>query len=382
MISIVHLITDLDVGGAEMMLAKLLRSMDSSRFQNVVVSLTGRGRLGDGIEAAGVPVHSLDMQRARLDLLAIPKLMRLLKEIRPAILQTWLYHADLLGAAATLLGGRSRLVWNVRCSDMDLAHYPWTTRLTLKLLSLGSRIPDVVIVNSQAGQQFHKRIGYRARRWKTIPNGFDLEKFRPDAAAYLAWREKLNLPQEAILIGMVSRVDPMKDHATFLDAARRVAVERSDVAFVLVGKGVYDLDSQIKALGLSGRVHLLGIRSDIASIIPAFDIFSLTSFGEGFPNVVGEAMACGVPCVVTDVGDAALLVGDAGGRVVPPRKAESLARQWLDLIGMGRDARRQLGAAARERIRTSFDLRSVARRYERCYEELAELAIESEQAAG
>lgn len=369
MISILHLITDLEVGGAEIMLAKLLRRMDPSRYRNIVISLTDRGRLAERIEAVGVPVYTLDMKRAHIDLIALPRLVRLVKKIRPSILQTWLYHADLLGTAAAILTRCPSLVWNVRCSDMDLTHYAWTTRVTLNLLALISRLPQAIIVNSRVGQRFHEQIGYRTRQWQMIPNGFDLDEFRPDSAAYIELRDALHLPHDTILIGMVARVDPMKDHATFLDAARQLAGRR-DVAFVLVGKGVDGLASQVNALGLTGRVHLLGVRSDVATIMPALDIFSLTSaFGEGFPNVVGEAMACGVPCVVTDVGDAAFLVGN-GGRAVPPGDPNQLAHHWSELIGMGREKRLELGAISRERVRTGFNLRSVVSQYERCYEEL------------
>jgi glycosyltransferase involved in cell wall biosynthesis len=370
-ITILHLITDLEIGGAEAMLAKLLKAMDPSRYRNVVVSLTGRGRLADSIEAAGVPIHSLEMKRARIDLTVLPKLVRLVKQIRPAVLQTWLYHADLLGTAAAILGHCPQLAWNVRCSDMVLAHYPWTTRVTLKMLALCSRIPQTIIVNSHAGQRFHQEIGYRARRWHVIPNGFDVEEFRPDQGAYLRWRDKLGLSHDTMLIGMVARMDPMKDHVTFLKAARQIASSRNDVAFVLVGKGVESLASQVSMLGLTGKVHLLGIRADVAGIMPALDIFSLTSaFGEGFPNVVGEAMACGVPCVVTDVGDAGFLVGDTG-RAVPPKNPELLAGQWLEVISMGRARRLEMGAASRERIKARFNLHSVVSQYQRCYEELA-----------
>jgi len=369
-ISILHLITDLELGGAEMMLVKLLRGMDRSRYRNVVISLTGRGQLADSIEAAGVPVHCVEMKRGRVDFLKLPKLFRLIRKIQPAILQTWLYHADLVGTVAAISGSHPHLIWNVRCSDMDLTHYAWTTRVTLKLLAFISRLPEAIIVNSRVGQRFHEQIGYRARRWQMIPNGFDLDEFRPDSAAYIALRDTLHLPHDKILIGMVARVDPMKDHATFLEAARQVAVRHSDIAFVLVGKGVDRLASQVNAVGLTGRVHLLGVRSDVATIMPALDIFSLTSaFGEGFPNVIGEAMACGVPCVVTDVGDAAFLVGN-GGRAVPPGDPSQLAHHWSDLIGMGREKRLGMGAISRERVRTGFNLRSVVSQYEQCYDEL------------
>jgi glycosyltransferase involved in cell wall biosynthesis len=370
-ISILHLITDLEVGGAEMMLAKLLQRMDPSRFQNAVVSLTAGGRLAKQIEAGGTPVHSLDMERARIDFRALPKILKLLKQIQPTVLQTWLYHADLLGTLASLGGGRSPLVWNLRCSDMDLAQYPLTTRLTLKLLAFCSRIPRVIIVNSQAGQRIHQAIGYQAKRWELIPNGFDLDEFHPDHEAYVMWRDKLGLPRATTLIGMVARMDPMKDHGTFLEAARRVVDACDNVAFLLAGKGVEALGSCVEKLGLTGKVHLLGFREDVATIMPALDIFTLTSaFGEGFPNAVGEAMACGVPCVVTDVGDAAFVVG-ATGRVVPPRNSDLLAQGWLELVKMGREKRVEMATASRERIRAQFNIISVVKRYEQCYEELA-----------
>lgn len=352
------------------MLTKLLKMMDQWRYKNVVVSLTSRGYLAERIEAAGVRVHSLGMERARIDVTVLPKLVKLVREIQPTILQTWLYHADLLGTAAAILSNRARLVWNIRCSDMNLAHYPWTTRVTLKLLALCSRVPQTVIVNSHVGQRFHQEIGYRSRRWRVIPNGFDVDEFRPQPAVYRSWREELGLRPDTIVIGMVARIDPMKDHATFLQAARQVAAARDNVAFILVGKGVDLLASQTNVLDLAGKVHLLGVRPDMESIMPAFDIFSLTSaFGEGFPNVVGEAMACGVPCVVTDVGDSAFLVGE-GGRIVPPMNPDLLAREWLNIIDMDRGQRLQLGEVCRERIKHHFSLRSVVNKYQQCYDEL------------
>lgn len=371
MITILHLITDLEMGGAEVMLTKLLKMMDQWRYKNVVVSLTSRGYLAERIEAAGVRVHSLGMERSRIDVTVLPKLVKLVREIQPTILQTWLYHADLLGTAAAILSNRAKLVWNIRCSDMNLTHYPWTTRVTLKLLALCSRVPRTVIVNSHVGQRFHQEIGYRSRQWRVIPNGFDVDEFRPQPAVYRSWRERLGLRPDTIVIGMVARIDPMKDHATFLEAARQVAAARDNVAFVLVGKGVDLLASQANALDLAGKVHLLGVRPDMESIMPAFDIFSLTSaFGEGFPNVVGEAMACGVPCVVTDVGDSAFLVGE-GGRIVPPMNPELLAREWLNIIDMDRGQRLRLGEVCRERIKHHFNLRSVVNKYQQCYDELS-----------
>ena len=352
------------------MLAKLVRGMDPLRYRNVVVSLTDRGRLAESIEAAGVPVHCLNMKRGRIDFLALPRLVRMLKKIRPTILQTWLYHADLLGTVASIFGGRPPLAWNLRCSDMDLRHYPATTRLTLRMLAFCSRVPQVVIVNSQVGQRFHQAVGYRARRWEVISNGFDLVRFHQDVTARQRLCEELGLSTDAILVGLVARVDPMKDHDTFLDAAGLVAKARPTVRFLLVGRSTQTLKPAVDQRGLAGHVYLLGERGDVDRLLPGMDIACLSSISEGFPNVLGEAMACGIPCVSTDVGDVRSIIGDTG-LVVPVRDPASLAHAIIDLIDRGPAARERLGRAARIRIETEYSLARVVDRYTALYSDLS-----------
>jgi glycosyltransferase involved in cell wall biosynthesis len=304
------------------------------------------------------------------------RLVLFLRRERPTILQTWLYHADLLGLLAAKLARVPVVAWNVRCTNLRAQR-----GAAIRILARLSVCPQAVLVNSVAGRRFHESQGYHPRNWIHIPNGFDLEEFRPDPHARLKLRQELQLPEEALLIGLIARIDPLKDHTNFLQAADLLLQKYPRVHFVNVGFGAdrqnRKLRCELEARGLSDRVHLLGERSDISHVMAALDILASSSSAEGFPNVVGEAMACGVPCVVTDVGDAALLVGDTG-KVVPPRNPEALANAWAELIDLGPDGRRRLGEAARQRINEHFNLDTIVQHYERCYDELAAAAARVE----
>lgn len=371
---IVHIITGLSTGGAETTLANLLPRMDRSRFDNSVVSLTGPGVLGPKIEAAGIPVQALGLSPGPAAVRGFWRLYRKLREERPDIVQTWLYHADLMGSIAAWAAGIRRVVWNLRCSDMNLRKYRPTTRLVVRTLVPVSRFPRVVISNSEAGLTWHEALGYRPRRWAFIPNGIDTEAFRPDPRARAETRGALGLGEGVFAIGLVARFDPMKDHATFIQAAARFAEARPEARFVLVGRGTDSRDGALERLiaeaGITDRTRRLGERTDVARIIPGLDLMTLSSaFGEGFPNVLGEAMACGVPCVTTDVGDAARIVGDTG-LVVQPRDPDALAAAWDETAARDGATRAASGAAARERIIAQHSLAEMVRRYEDLYSEL------------
>ena len=370
MIRIAHVISDLDTGGAEMMLAKLVGAMDRDRFSNTVISLTDRGQLGEQIESSGVAVHPLGMKRGRPDIFALPRLIRLFNTLNPTIVQSWLYHADLLSTLAVKFSGSPILLWNVRCSDMDLKRYSLLSRWVRWVLARWSAAPAAVIVNSEAGKQQHERLGYRPRRWDVIPNGFDTERFRPDTSIRLPLRQEWKVPPDAVVVALVARVDPMKDHATFLNAAQEVSNARQNVYFLLVGKDTQTLAPAVAAKGLTDRVRVLGYRSAIECLLPGVDVLCLSSaFGEGFPNVLGEAMACGTPCVSTDVGDARSIVADTG-LIVPVRDPAALAHAIIDLIDRGPAARATLGRAARERIGTEYSLPRIVDRYTALYSDL------------
>lgn len=373
-LKVVHLITGLHVGGAETMLYKLLKRTDRVHFENAVISLLEPGQVGDSIREIGIPVYSLGMRRGEITPEQFFALWRLLRAQQPAVLQTWLYHADLLGLIAGRPAGIRRIVWNLRNTDV-LPHSAPSTAWVVKACALLSGRPDAVVANSYAGRAFHRGKGYHPRRWAVIPNGFDLELYKPDPTARLAVRAELGIGDDDLLIGMVARLDPAKDQPTFLRAALKLATLDPSVRFLMAGRDVVSSNVGLKSIiadhPARARIHLLGERTDIPELMAAFDISTCPSQSEGFANVIGEAMACGVPCVVSDVGESARIVADTG-ITVPPGDPDALVCGWQRLIDAGPNGRWGLGQAARRRIAKHYSLSTVTRRYEALYRALCE----------
>lgn len=373
-VRICHVITTLDVGGAELMLARLVEHMDGARFRNAIVSLVPVGEVGTRLEAAGFTVTTLNMQRGRPSARALARLVQLLVRERPAILQTWLYHADVLGLIAGRLARVPAILWNVRAANMDLQAYRRLSGLTFKVCRALSSWPDGIVVNSHAGRAYHERAGFRARRWFMVANGIDTAAFAPDPLARAACRSEVGASADTLLIGFVARLDPMKDHDTFIEAARIFARQAPEARFLLAGAGVTrdnrDLAMKLESAGIADRTVCLGQRRDIARVTAALDIASSCSKGEGFPNVVAEAMSCGVPCVVTDVGDSARIIGDTG-LVVPVQRPDLLAAAWQKLRGLGAPGRAALGTRARVAIVSQYSLSRAVTDYQDLYSSLA-----------
>lgn len=376
MIRVCHIITGLYTGGAEMMLYKLLSGLDRRRFEPVVISLIDRGAVGGRIEALGIPVHTLDMPAGRPTAAGLWRLLRLVRRLRPDLLQGWMYHGNL---AASLAGciGRVPVTWGIHYSLYDFAAERRATRAIIRLSRALSRQPAATVYVSRISAEQHAAFGFRDRRRRIIPNGFDGESFRPDTQARRSFRAEVGADERTVLIGLIARFHPMKDHGNLLRAASLLGEGRSEVRLVLAGPGIDTgnaaLIGMIESHGLSGRVHLLGERGDVARIMAGLDVLCMSSaHGEAFPMAVGEAMASGLPCVVTDVGDAAWLVGGTG-RVVPPGDAEALADALRAMIEAGPDGRRALGLAARARVLEHFSLAAAAAAYQDLYEALLEI---------
>ena len=345
------------MGGAEQMLLKLTAHMDRKRFHSVVVSMTDVGPVGKKLLERGIPVYALGMRLGRPNPFGLVKLLRLLKTENPDLIQTWLYHADLLGFIAGKMAGIKRIVWGLRCSNMELKNYRFLTSLTIKVCRRLSFFVDAIVVNSREGALFHKQLGYSKKKTILIPNGFDLDHFKPDEEARNWLRNELSLPSEATLIGLIARFDPMKDQANFLEAASLVFCPEGKVFFVMVGKGIDAANQDLLAVipeKIKKYVYLLGLRHDIPRITAGLDIaISSSAYGEGFPNTIGEAMACGIPCVATDVGDSSFILGPTG-IIVPPRDAAALAAGLRTLLASGKTGRQRLGKQARIRVRQRY----------------------------
>jgi len=376
LIRLLFISTGLGVGGAEISLLNLVQNLDRDRFEPHVVSLTDRGPIGTRLAGLGVPVVALDL--ARRPLAGVVDLVRLLRRVKPDVVQTWMYHADLLGGVFARLAGAPRVAWGVRNGELRAGVDRRSTIVVARLCAwLSAFIPRAIVSCSHTARDIHRALGYRSQRFVVIANGFDLSQFKPDASAADALRAELGLPRESAIVLHVARLHPHKNHHGLLRAAAMVRRQRPDVHFVLVGEGVANdtvaLTEMITAQGLQAGVHRLGLRADAARLMAASDVLVLCSTTEAFPRVLGEALACGTPCVSTDVGDARDIVGECG-RIVPPGRDEALAAALLELLGLPAPQRQELSQRARARAEASLDIRRVAREYEALYLSLAEEA--------
>ncbi len=368
---IMHIITGLNTGGAEMMLLKLL-SASNGNWNSMVVSLGEKGSIGPKIARLGVPVDCLHLRPQAPNPLRIMSLIKLMRRFRPQLIQGWMPHGNLLASIVQVsLRHQVPVLWNVQMSLYDVRLEPWGTRAFIRLGALLSKQPAAIVYNSQLSARQHEDFGYHAGKRSVIATGFDCGLFRPDEEAREAVRSELGLESRAILIGLVARYHPMKDHACFFRAASYVVQDHPEVRFVLVGKGLTSKEPSLQELilraGVENYILLLGERQDTPRLNAALDVAcSASAWGEGFSNSIGEAMACGVPCVVTDVGDSGYLVGSTGV-AVPPRNPQALAQAICQLIDSGEARRKELGIAARWRIETEFSLPEIVRRYEELY---------------
>lgn len=373
---VLHAITDLDVGGAETMLCRLLGAGQRGQFEPTVLSLLEPGVIAGRIEALGVPVLSLGMARRAPSPVTLLRLACCARRVRPDLLQGWMYHGNLAATVGAWALGRPRpVLWNVRHSLHDLAREKPLTRALIRLGARLSGLPRAIVYNSRVSAAQHEKLGYAADRAVVIPNGFDCERFRPRTDAKAMLCRALGIDPGATLIGMIGRDHPMKDPRNLISALGRLGDHPARPHLIVVGRG-FDQDNRsltqaLRDHGTAGRATLAGPRDDIAEIVGGFDIAVLPSaWGEGFPNVLGEAMASGVPCVATDVGDCAWILGSAGA-VVPPMDAAALAAALRNLLELGPEGRGRLGAAGRRRVLERFAIDRVVQRYEELYTEVA-----------
>lgn len=369
---ICHVITTTSAGGAERQLLTLAKA-SADAFEHTIISLQPAGELAAAMESVGAKVISLGLKPGFRALLHGPKLVkRAIQEARPDVVQTWLYHADLFGALA--LGQAAPLstpplVWGVRNSDLSLST---STRLVVKACAALSNRPAAIVANSQAGADWHQKLGYPTDKFRVIPNGFDTGRFCPDLQAREQARIDLGIPQDALVAGRVARLDAVKDYPGLALAAAIALQQQPRLFFLLIGRGV-ETDSPgmepWREPPLADRSLLLGYREDIPQLLNAMDLHISNSLSEGLSNVVGEAMASGLPNLATDVGDSRELVGGSG-RIVPPAHPEALAAELIEMASLGQEELRRMGAAARARIEKRYSIKAMVRAYTELYSEL------------
>ncbi len=368
---IVHIITGLNTGGAEMMLFKVLSANTEEYYSSVVISLTDIGAVGQKIVNLGVPVCSLDMKRRSPSLYSLYLLIKILRKECPDLIQTWMFHADLIGLLAAKLTGCRKIIWGIRCSDLK---HSFATSFIVKLCALLSGFPDKVIFNSMAGRKYHLEYwGYKPRSHVVIQNGFDLELFKKNPESKFRLCRNFNLDDKAFIVGGAGRFDISKDYQTFLSVVKEVHQQEPKIRFIICGKGVSVKNSYFRELidlyALQDVIFLLDENKNMPEYMSSLDLFLLTSISEGFPNVIGEAMACATPCVVTNSGDSAFLVGETGF-VYPVKDFKGLADGIIKFYRMSQKKRDEYGMRSRQRIVDNFSMDTVNRQYQELYREV------------
>jgi len=361
-------ITGLDRGGAETMLFKLVQRT-LAYADHIVVSLSGSGSLVRPLKELGIPVFTLDLKSNPVRLCALPRLIR---EYQPDIVHSWMYHSNLLAAfAVRMRSSRPRLVWGIRHTPRALSSYKFSTRWVIRLGSCLSRSADAILYNAVASRKRHHALGYSSRHDCVIPNGFDTRLFAPSSKQRAEVRRELGVSESALLVGLAARDHPIKGIDVLLDAIQHPSLRGLDLHLVMVGRGLDAKNPKLSSLlgmdHLSPAIHPLGERKNMHLLLPGLDVLVSPSRSEAFSNTIGEAMACGVPCVVTDVGDSALIVSDTG-IVISPEDPDALAAAVADFAMLEPSARRAMAERARTRICSEFDLERISLQYVSLYE--------------
>lgn len=375
---ILHVISSLNTGGAELMLKRLILEHHSNpRYQHVIVCIKDKGTLGDTFKQYNIRMITLNATHVSEVITISYKLFCIFRREKPEIIQTWMYHADLLGGIVGRLCGIKKIIWGIRNTDLypnqGVSRFTW---YIMKLCAFLSKyIPEKIICVSDSARIRHIKYGYTSSQMEIIHNGFNVDDFDLSNANTPNLRDELDIPEDAFIIGSIGRFNPYKDHINFIRSAQYLLKEHptQNLFFVLVGRDIsFDnltLKNEIESSKYPSRFRLLGERSDIPNVLQMMDIFCLHSLSEGFPNVLGEAMSASIPCVTTDVGDARLLLGDTG-ILVTPKSPTHLAKGILTLIEKTPEERAALGRAAQQRIRNHWSLARICGCYESLYEQL------------
>ncbi|MEE9326704.1 MAG: glycosyltransferase [Cocleimonas sp.] len=371
MIKVAHISTSLNTGGAEVQLLRLLGKLDKNKFEMIVISLHEETYLADEVRKLGIPVHSLYLKKNPLN---IRKAYTILKEFNPDVIHGTMYEGGVVGTLFNkFLPKKPPVIWTVH---EPLEHYdkePLRKRLQLRSWGLMSKKPACMMYVSNLNKEQHLDWGFDNDKALVIPNGVDTDKCFPNKEAGLKVRESLNIPKSAFVIGKIARFHRQKNHLGFLHSAAILTKKHPHVHFMLVGTNVdkenKELTDLISKLGLEEKVHMLGNRQDIPDVVNAFDLATLTSFGEAFPLTLGEAMVSGIPCVATNVGDNDYIIGDTG-IITAIDDDPAMAAAWQKMVEMDKAEFKALGQAARQRTLENFTLEQQVKQHQDLYETL------------
>jgi len=374
-IKILHIINNLSPGGAEIMLLNLVSHADRSRFDISVFSLQDKGDISIDIEKLGIPIFHFNILKKYDFFLKFLKLIFILIKIKPDIVHTWMYHSNLIGGIAAKFASRSKIIWSIHSTTLAPGPEKKSTEIVIRLSSFFSKyLPDKIVLCSKSSYEFHKIIGFEKNKMMVIPNGIDLGKFKYSSKAKLNLMSKLKLAHDIKFIGMVGRYHPMKRHDIFLHAAQIIVNKYPFIHFILCGSGVDNsnrkLTKLIHSFSLGSNIHLFGYIADMSILYASLDILTITSsYGESFPLTLCEAMACNIPVVSTDVGDASYII-NSKDMIIPINEPMLIAEKWEKIISLDIKSRNEIGVKNRSRIENLFDIKSIKKKYEHHYDQL------------
>ena len=373
---IIHIITGLNNGGAEGFLFRLCK--ENNHNKHIIISLTDSGRFGPMFEKIQIHVFSLNMPRGRLSLRGLIKLVALLKANKPDIIQTWMYHANLIGGLISKLLGYKKIFWNIRHSNFLPNKSKPLTIWVMKICGkLSNWIPKKIVYCSVEGKKVHESLGYNVNKSKTIYNGYDLNELKMNKDLGYFFRKEINIKKNEFLIGMVGRYDPQKDHLNLINALELVDKYGYQFKAILIGKHMdknnFKILEYIKSKKLDKKILLLGQSFNIPKVMNGLDVHVLSSsFGEAFPNVLAEAMACGTPCVATDAGESSLILGNKGW-IVPTNNPRVLAAKMIKAIiekNQKKEKWKKRKLKCREHILKNFNIQIISKQYQKTWEKL------------
>lgn len=371
---LVFIITGMSLGGAENMLLKLASNLPTSCFEIRIVSLTTGGELKESFLSVDEDLLELDFANYRFIIRDLIRLIRFLRCYKPNVVQTWMYHADLVGGICAKLARVKRVFWSIRNSTLDNKLSNTSTRLIVYVSAFLSHvIPTNIVSCSVVARDVHCKIGYSPKKFRIIPNGFDLKLFSEKKLDVETLFPRFLGKRSTINFCFIARFDPQKNHLGFLESFRLLVDKFPNAKLSLIGSGCdkynYALTNKISTLNLESNCILLGARSDVSELIKSFDYLVLPSlYGEAFPNVLGEAMASGVPCLATDVGDSKFIIGDTGF-IVAPGDVALFYKAMYAACKLSASDYVNLSSKARQRVIDYFDINVVTKMFIELYQE-------------
>ncbi len=366
---ILYIITGLNVGGAENMLYKLASSLDKNKYKISIICLINSGKMAKKLQALDVNVICMGIRFSPSAVIKWFKLIGIIKKENPDIVQTWMYHADLLGGLAAYIAGKKNIIWSIRQSSFTLISNK--TKFIAKLCALlSNKIPKKIVSNSYYAKATHVRFGYSRGKIKIIPNGFEItvnknEKGRED------FRKQLHIPMDTVLFGALGRHAPEKGYPWLLDCISKISTIQKNFCLLIVGKNVINcpvLKEKIKKYNLQNRVYLLDEQENVAFFFSSIDCYISSSLSEGFSNALGEAMSFGLPCIVTRAGDSAHILNN-NDFVVTPNDVNELSSSMSKMIDMTKNQRDEIGLKAKLRLSKKYELSKIVNQFDKLYQE-------------